>query len=90
VLTRRDVLLDVMRKSGHVPLGLEGPEIPSDVAHVWRWFLELDEARGVSMGGVAPISYTDIRSWAELTGRDPSPLEVRLIRRLDRARLRAI
>lgn len=72
-----------------MPAGLVGPDMPEEFAHVWLWFVELDEARTVSGFGASSISYVDIKAWAELTGRDPTPFEVRLLRRLDRRRLSA-
>lgn len=47
------------------------------------WFGELASARTSSGFGGNPISYSEVKAWAELTGRKPSPLEVNALRRLD-------
>jgi hypothetical protein len=59
------------------------PAIPETLAHVWAWFCDLDAGRA----GKAPISWSDLKAWAELTGRTPRPWEVHLLRKLDRVRL---
>jgi hypothetical protein len=47
------------------------------------WFGELHAARANSGFGSSPISYLEIKAWAELTGRTPSPLEIMALRGLD-------
>lgn len=59
------------------------PALPYSLEHVWYWFLELDSARGNNGYSNNPISYNEILSWAWLTGRKPSALEVDVLRRLD-------
>jgi hypothetical protein len=78
------------KSTGRTPLELEGPGFPLELSYVWAWFIELDEARGVSFAGASPISFTEMQAWAALTGRVLLPNEVRLIRRLDRARTQNI
>jgi len=87
VPTRRDTYLSVERQTGITPPELLLPPLPGGVEHVWAWFIELDERRRLTMGGVEPIGWGDIKAWTELTDRSPTPWEVRLICRLDRARL---
>lgn len=70
------------RRSGITPAELLGEQMPYVLRHVWEWFLELSATRQTGMG-FSPISYTEIRNWADLTGRAPLPYEVRLIRRID-------
>lgn len=55
---------------------------PAEVDHLWRWFLDLHEARGGGFG-VQPIGYAEIDAWARLTGLLPTPWEVSALRRLD-------
>jgi len=61
------------------------PDIPSVGKQVWEWFWELDSARGHSGSGALPISFPDIRDWMELTGANPNPGQIELIRKLDKA-----
>lgn len=56
---------------------------PHAVEHVWRWYCELGGARTSNGFGLNPISYSEIRAWADLTGADPTPWEVSLLKRLD-------
>ena len=58
--------------------------------YIGGWFGELAAARPSSGFGASPISYAEIRAWAELTGRRPLPLEVALLRRLDACFLAAL
>lgn len=60
-----------------------GPELPEVLAYLWVWFLELDQTRQVTMAGLAALTYTDIKSWAELTGRKPQPHEVDALMKMD-------
>lgn len=74
---------------------LAGPPFPQQCAYVWTWFCELNDARpsssssmvaGTSMATTiarVPISFTEIRNWASLTGRRLRPWEVDLLRALD-------
>lgn len=58
-------------------------EIPPSVQHITRWFGELSDARGEGMSGPAAIRYVDIAAWSSLTGREPTPLEVRMLVLID-------
>jgi len=49
------------------------------------WFWELASARQGNGFGGNPISYSEIKSWAELTRRAPNPFEVDVLRRIDAA-----
>ncbi len=70
-------------QTGETPEGLDGPELPEALAHVWLWFTELSNARQSGFSGVQPISFQDIDAWKRLTGAQPSPDEVALLRQLD-------
>lgn len=50
---------------------------------VWDYFLQLSNARGSNGFGGNPISYPDIAAWNELTETQVTPLEVKIIKRLD-------
>lgn len=51
--------------------------------YLWEWFIELNNARQYSMDGALSLTYTEIKSWAELMGRTPSYEDVRIIKQLD-------
>ena len=84
-VSMRDKLKQIGRKSD-----LVGPPIPRAVAHVWEWFIELGNARTRTESGPGPISFLEIKAWADLTGNVPTPEETRLIKRLDVAYLNSL
>lgn len=65
---------------------LEGPAAPEPVQYLLRWSWEMYGRSGVSMDGVAPLSYTTIRDWAVLTDRAIDPHEVQALLVLDAVR----
>ncbi|MAO65046.1 MAG: hypothetical protein CL666_08600 [Balneola sp.] len=81
-ITKLDHLTAIAEQTGDYS-EIEGKPFPGIVAHVWEWFLDLSAGRG--QGG---ISYTEIKSWMELTGNRPTPFEIRLIKRIDIAYLK--
>jgi hypothetical protein len=62
---------------------LQAPRYPERYAHVIGWFFEIHSRRSVGQYGPASLSWLDIHAWASLTGRKPSPWELRVIGRLD-------
>jgi hypothetical protein len=66
----------VWKTTGRKPRELEDiPLLPEEVGYIWDWYLRVR--------GHEPLTYSEIASWAALTGADPSPAEVEAIRRLD-------
>ena len=55
---------------------------------VLGWFFELNSARGSTGFGLAPISYTELQAWAQLTSAPIEPEEIRIIKALDAEWLR--
>lgn len=51
---------------------LKNPPLPEDLVHLWRWFSEL------FVGEV--LTFSEISSWASLTGENPTPQESRWLR----------
>lgn len=75
--TFRDQVLLIYRKTGELPDELSH-ELPESLEHLWFWFLELNAARDDS-----PISYTELKAWAELTDRVITADEVAILKKLD-------
>lgn len=77
--------LEAAAQRGHAgaQTALVGPPIPEALAYLWDWLFELDAARGVTMDGLAPLTYQDLDAWARLTDRHPEPHEVRALLYLD-------
>jgi len=81
--TAREHLEAIEARTGKRPTELDEAEIPDQLAHVWNWFTQLNAARSGNGYGPNPISYTEIASWASLTGAAPTSFEVLLIRAID-------
>lgn len=64
---------------------LEGPDVSPAVAYLWQWHMELERVRDVSQAGLRPITYSEIKAWAELTDRHVLPHEVEALVLLDLA-----
>lgn len=79
-------LASIERQTGRRPVAAEAEveaECPEPFAHVWDWFYELASRRGAGVAGPNPLTHGDVQAWATMTGRDPTPTEVRLLLRLD-------
>lgn len=86
--TKLDHLIQVEESTGqnHVP----ETHIPMEAEHLWNWFWSLSSARGSSgFGGAAPLSFTEIRAWIEVTGLTVHPWEIDAIRAMDGAYMQA-
>ena len=83
--TLRDHLEQVEKSTGGRvrPPELDLPDLPDPVAHVWEWFADLHRARGSNGFGPNPLTYSEMAAWARLTGADPGPWEVALLKHLD-------
>lgn len=85
--TRLQILLDIQRQTGVTAPELKDlPEVPSEAAHVWRWFCALGGARGSGMA-INPIAWSDMTAFFALAGVKPAGWEVEAIRGLDDAYL---
>ena len=58
--------------------------------HVWKWWWELNARRPPGFDNLAPISYSELRSWILLTGKYVAPEEIRWLIQMDNAWLSAI
>lgn len=63
--------------------------MPLHLAHVWRWFVELDSGRQSGFS-VNPLSHVEIYSYCMLNNIKMSAMEVRAIKRLDRLKIEAM
>lgn len=77
-ITRYEHFRGIAKQTGEEPDELHGPGMPDIVSHIWEWFQELHASRTAGA-----ISYSEIRAWAKLTGRDPTPTEIMIIKELD-------
>lgn len=88
--TLRDHLESVERQTGKTPDKLIPPDFPDAVGHLWEWFIDLDRARPSGGFGPSAISYAEIDAFARLTGAEPTPFEVDVLRALDREYLATV
>lgn len=85
----RSHLESVYRQTGFLPKELADiPPMPDDLTYLWKWFLELDAARGSNGFGLNPLSYAEIKAWADLLGHKPQSWEIKAIKRFDSVRIR--
>lgn len=89
-ITQREHLQEVERQTGQTPLPLVGPEFPEEMLHVWSAFLSLNGTRSAGFSGPLPISYSEMKSWMELTGNYLSPWEVEAIKKLDAVYMKVV
>lgn len=61
----------------------DAPPCPPELEHVWEWFDSLNTGRGSNGFGPSPLSFGEIAAWSALTGNDPTPWEVDLLKALD-------
>lgn len=67
-----------------MPEQLERPEFPEGVAYIWLWFCDLNSGRSFGEFGAHPLTYMDIKAWAELMSEAPAPFEIGVIKKLDK------
>lgn len=79
--TRRDHYQSVERQTGQRPPEMDGPELPEELAHVWRWFQEVGPCMSGAMGPT-PLTYQEIHAWMQVRQAHPTPDEVAAIRQL--------
>lgn len=58
--------------------------IPEDGQYLFGWFNELDKSRSSGMNGPNPLSSSDIKAWADLTGNIITRWDFRTLQAMDR------
>lgn len=78
------------RQTGVKPKELEDLiELPEGYHQVWKFFIDLHNARGSNGFGINPISYTEIKSYFDLMQIQAEDYEVTLIKLFDNEALNA-
>lgn len=85
----RTKLEHVEAVTGRRPAELDGPEIPDGCEHLLGWFHDLNTGRGSNGFGLNPLTFAEISAWSSLTGTVIRPAEVRLLKAMDLAYLKA-
>ncbi len=62
---------------------LEGKDFPVDLGYLYEWSIALVGRSGAGMGGLFPLSYSEIQAWSRMTGNRPDPQEVDALITLD-------
>ena len=52
------------------------PDFPEELGHLWVWFIDLFKPDN-------GITYTEIKAWSELTGNEPNPYEIEVLKKLE-------
>lgn len=73
----------VYRQTGKMPEQLKPKDATYELAYLWEWFCQLSNSRRYAEVGALPISYTEIKAWAELTYSEPTAWEVSVIKQID-------
>lgn len=82
--TEREHLEQVQKQTGRNVSGLETDvEFPNVLMHVWSAFVNLSNSRSAGFSGPNPLTYTEIKTWMELTDTPLKSWEVEAIKRLD-------
>ena len=88
--TRREHL-KVSAASGAVVPALISPPLPDELAYLLEWFDKCAAGRGsADLGGKLPLTWAEIDAWARLSGIQPTPFEVGILRGLDTIYLGAV
>ena len=71
-----------------MPEQLEPVDIPYGIQYLWHFFCELSNSRDYGEAGPKPITWTEIKSWSELTKSDPTAWEIDVVKAIDRTFLK--
>lgn len=76
--------MSVWRQTGIKPKELEDMlEFPKEMLQVWKFFIDLHNARDGNGFGANPISYSDMYSYFKLIDIQPDDWEIETVRKLD-------
>ena len=82
--------MSVWRQTGIRPKELEDMiEFPQDMLQVWKFFIDLHNARSSNGFGINPISYSEMYSYFKLIEIQPHDWEIETIKKLDKVALDA-
>jgi hypothetical protein len=62
---------------------LAGKECPVDLQYLYDWSIALVGRSGATTGSLLPLSYSELKSFSEMTGWKPDPQEVEALMLLD-------
>ena len=82
-IPEREHLKVVEQQTGKTPLPLIAPDFPEVLDYLWEIFIKLSNTRGQGFDDPLPITYSEIKSWSEMTGTEIYPWEVDAVKRLD-------
>lgn len=87
-ISLRQHLETVERQTGNRPQELNLPEFPELLSLVWRIFIDLSNSRNQGFSGGSPITYEQMKAYAEITGNTIGPVQAEIIQKLDREYLK--
>lgn len=74
--TKRQHRAQIIKTLKRVPEGMESPECPEEVYHLWNMYHQI--------GNISPLTYTELKNWSELTAHPLAPYEAEMMIALDR------
>jgi hypothetical protein len=89
-ISEREHLEQVEKQTGIRPEGLESPDFPMVISHVWSAFIALSKTRSMGFSGPNPITYEQILAWKKLTSTPLDAREVETVMSLDTIYMRVI
>ena len=89
-ISEREHLEQVEKQTGIRPKGLESPDFPMALSHVWSAFLALSRSRSMGFSGPNPVTYEQTLAWKKLTGTPLDAREVETVMSLDTIYMRVI
>lgn len=81
--TLRETLESIERVTGKTHPLLQSKNLPTNITHIWNWFIQLHNSRTSSGFGVNPISYQELWCFFQLEKIEPEPWEIDLIKKFD-------
>ena len=82
-ISKREHLEQVESATGITPDELVLPDFPQLIGSVWIKFNELSSTRSYGMSGPLPITYSEIKAWAEVTGEELTIFEADVVKKID-------
>lgn len=63
---------------------LQQPEVPKIVKYLWNWFSTLSAGRQSNGMAANPLSWQDIKAWADLYDNAPNSWELGTLRAIEK------
>jgi len=79
----REHLEQIERQTGKRPKELENTDFPTLASNIWSAFIALSSSRSSGFSGPNPITFSEIKSWMQLTHSRLAAWEVEALKAID-------